>query len=137
MAHLPPLAPVSALEIRLGQPVGALAGEDLARAEANLDDVSSLIRQIADLDWVEDGISTAPHSVQVVCVRAALRVYLNPEGMQSENFAGAYSYSKPQTDQQGYLTEEEIAIVKQAARDDGGGRPTAYTVRTPSAYGSC
>lgn len=135
--HLPPLAPVSALEIRLGQPVGSLEGEDLARAEANLDDVSSLIRQIADLEWVEDGLSTAPHSVQVVCVRAALRVYLNPEGMQSENFAGAYSYSKPQTDQQGYLTEGEINIIKQAARDDGGLSNSVFSLAIPSAYGPC
>ena len=41
---LPQLAPVSALEIRLGLAAGTLDGADLARAGAALDDVSALVR---------------------------------------------------------------------------------------------
>lgn len=132
--NLPPLASVSDLEIRIGQPVGSLAGEDLARAEQALDHVSSLIRQVAGLSWVEDGESVAPHAVQAVCVRAVARTYYNPEVMQTENFAGAYSYSKTQADQQGYLDERELNIVRKAARDDGGLSGSVVSIRTPSAY---
>ena len=134
---LPSLAPVSALEKRLGVPVGSLAGEDLTRAETDLADASALVRAEAGLDWVaDDGVTiTAPESAVTVVVRAALRSFNNPEGYAGESLgSGAYSYQYGQQAQQGvYLTAAEIRIVKQAARISGG-LGGVFSVRTPSAY---
>jgi hypothetical protein len=127
---LPLLAPVSALEIRLGKSTGSLSGTDLARAEAALQDASALVRAAAGKTWVsEDGLTaTAPDAASVVTVTAALRAYRNPEGFISETL-GDYNYRRPEGGQAVgvYLTREERQMVKHAAKS------TAYTVRTPSA----
>lgn len=130
---LPPLAPVSALEQRLGVPVGSLAGLDLARAEANLNDASALVRAEAGFDWVaDDGVTiTAPDAVVTVTVRAAIRAYRNPDGYMSENLGGSYSYTFAQSEIGVYLlTEEKRVIVKAAA--DAKATLGYGTVRVPS-----
>lgn len=130
--NLPPLAPVAAMERRLGVAPGTLAGSDLVRAGAALDDASTLIRAEAGTDWVaSDGVTvTAPPVVVTVAVAAALRVYRNPDGYSGES-VGDYSYQYARESTSTYLTAAEVRMIRQAA-----GRTSAgvYTVRTPSAY---
>lgn len=134
---LPALAPVSALETRLGLAAGTLAGADLARAQANLGDVSSLVRAEASqirpgttwVDPVTGTTITAPDEVVTVVCQAAKRAYENPSGYSGEN-VGDYGYQVPVTGV--YLTVEEKAIVKRAAR--GATVGPAYDTRTPSAF---
>lgn len=134
---LPSLAPVSALEVRLGVAEGSLSGADLARAEAALEDVSSLVRGEAGKLWVDTlgALEGVPDVVTTVTIQAALRAYRNPDGLSNESIGGVYSYGYGQDAQNGvYLTDAEIRAVKAAARGTatGGG---VYTVATPSAYG--
>ncbi|BCJ41670.1 hypothetical protein GCM10010168_53320 [Actinoplanes ianthinogenes] len=126
---LPPLATVEALTVRLGGE--ALAGADLARARAALDDVSALVRLEAGVDWVaaDAATITAPAAVVAVVLAAALRGYRNPDGFQSES-VGSYSYQYAQGSTSAYLSDAEIRIVKAAAT----GRARAYSIRTPPAY---
>lgn len=133
---LPPLAPVSALETRLGLAAGSLSGVDLARAGAALDDVSALVRDAAGKDWVDvDGVTiTAPAGAVTVTVQAALRSYRNPEGYAGES-VGDYSWQLVQNGDFGvgvYLTPGEKAIVRRAALGTTG--PFLGTVRVPSAF---
>lgn len=125
------LAPVSALELRLGLETGSLQGTDLARAQAALDDVSALVRAEAGKAWVNEAgdTVTAPAQVATIVVKAALREFKNPDGFTSEQM-GDYTY---RTDQTGgvYLTEDERRIIRQAA---GAGAYGAWSVRTPSNY---
>lgn len=132
---LPPLATVADLETRLGVPVGSLAGADLARAGAALDDASALIRDEAGKSWVdEDGATvTAPEAVRTVARRSALREYRNPDGFSGEN-VGPYSYQLGREASSAYLTAGEVAIVRRAAGLTSGG--SALSIRTPSAYAS-
>ena len=131
----PSLAPVAALEKRLGLAVGSLSGSDLARAEEALADASALVRAEAGKDWVaDDGVTiTAPDVVVVVTRQAALRQYGNPEGHSGESIdGGTYSWQTTgPTDV--YLTDDEKTLVRRAAAGERGG--FTGTVRTPSAYG--
>lgn len=128
---LPPLATVAELEKRLGQ--GTLAGADLVRAGAALDDISALVRLEAGVDWVaEDGVTiTAPPAVVTVVLKAAQRAFRNPDGFRGETI-GPYSYQYAEGAASAYLTEEEIRIIRAAAGKIPGSR--VHTVRTPSAY---
>lgn len=128
---LPPLVPVADLETLLGVAVGSLSGVDLARAEANLRDASSLIRAEGK-DWVDaDGVTiTAPEQVLTVARAAALRPYRNPDGFQGEN-VGDYGWQAAQGSVGVYLSDEEKRIIHEAA--SGGRKNTIGTVRTPSA----
>jgi hypothetical protein len=130
---LPPLAPLSALETRLGLAAGTLTGTDRARAEADLADASVLIRAEAGVSYVaDDGVTiTAPDAVVTVAVRAARRAYLNPEDLTGEN-VGEYGWQRREAGV--YLTADEVRIVRKAA----GKRATLGTgsVRVRSAYSS-
>jgi hypothetical protein len=132
---LPSLASVADLEVRIPVEVGSLAGLDLTRAQAALDDASGLVRLYAGTDWVdEDGVTiTAPQVVKTVTVLAAKRAYDNPEGLIGEQIGqGAYGWQRDKDGARGvYLSEDEIALVQQAARNDGGRYPGVYSVRTP------
>lgn len=135
---LPPLAPVSALEIRLGLMPGTLADADLARAGAALDDVSALVRAEAGSPLVEsDGITIdAPDAVVAITLSVSLRVYLNPDGLQGYSVEG-YSEQRPQGGIGPVLTDDERAAITTAMRTAAGGGAgylTIGSVRTPSAY---
>lgn len=123
------LAEVSALELRLGLELGSLQGADLARANASLEDASSLVRAEAGKPWLDGDDVTAPAQVVTIVIKAALREYKNPDGFTSEQI-GDYSY---RTDATGgvYLTEEERRIVRNAAGTGGAG---LYDVRIQSSY---
>ncbi|GAB1641765.1 hypothetical protein [Krasilnikovia sp. MM14-A1259] len=129
---LPPLATVEAMQVRLGGP--PLTGADLARATATLDDVSALVRLEAGVTWVAaDGVTiTAPAAVVAVVIAAALRGYRNPDGFSGETI-GPYSYQYAQGATSSYLTPAEARVIRLAATGSTG-RPSVYTVRTPSPY---
>lgn len=134
---LPPLAPVAALETRLGLGPGTLAGADLARAQAALDDVSALIRAEAGSPLVDpDGVTiTAPEAAVAVTLAVAKRVYLNPDGLAGFSVEG-YSEQQPQGAVGVIMTDDETAVIRAAiAGSTAGGSVTLGSVRTPSAYG--
>lgn len=112
-----PLAPVSALEERLGVPIGSLAGADLTRALRGLEDASHLVRVESGIAWVDAlGEPIAPAAIVVVLLQMVKRVFINPDGLSSESVEG-YSW---QTDQQTmgiYLSEDELRTVKAATKE--------------------
>lgn len=134
---LPPLAPVSSLETRLGLAAATLSGVDLARAEAALGDASALIRAEAGKDWVGPDLVTitAPDAVVTVCLHAALRPYRNPDGFSGES-VGDYSYQYAATGDpvDVYLSDEEKRVVRRAALGTAG-PGFSGSIRVPSAYG--
>lgn len=124
---LPSLAPVSALEVRLGVEIGSLEDEDFARAEAAIADASTLVRSEAGRTWVaEDDSVTAPDDVVAVVLRAARREFQNPSGLRSES-VGDYSYSLAEGGGV-FLTDAERRIVRAAA---GSG---SRSVATPAPF---
>lgn len=137
---LPSLSTVGAMEVRLGLPVGSLAGADLARAETSLADASALVRSVGDRAWVDaEGNADAPDDVVMVVTRAAIRDYRNPDGVMNEALgAGAYAYTYAEGEASIFLTDQEVAVVKAAAVGGPVGKWSGTgSVRTPSAYAAC
>ena len=138
---LPPLSTVAAMEVRLGVEVGSLAGLDLTRAGTSLSDASALVRSVSQpVTWVDVDLVTitAPDEVVLIATRAALRDFRNPSGVNNEAMgSGAYSYTFAAGEATVYLSEDEVAMIKQAAKNSGTD-PNAWkgigAVRTPSAY---
>lgn len=84
---LPPLADFSELVDRLDPPpVGAIEN---TRAEAALFDASTAVRAFARTSWVVDGelVADVPDIVVVVTLRAARRLYVNPDMVRQESLA--------------------------------------------------
>lgn len=110
-----PLASVADLEKRLGLPVGSLTGEDLIRATEALEDVSNIVRDEADSDFLAaDGETvSAPPAVLTVVKQAAKRAYLNPEDLTNEN-VGDYGSGRQVVGV--YLTAEEKRVIAKAVR---------------------
>jgi hypothetical protein len=102
-----PLAPLEALEVWLGAP---LCGSDVARAEAVLAAVSSLVRSVAGVTW--DGVPV-PDEIHTVTLEVAARVYRNPtSASQLSQTTGPFTESRSFTTAAGlYLTPQEKAIV--------------------------
>lgn len=129
MTTLPP--PVSALEVRLGLAAGTLADEDLARASAALEDATALALAEVSEAKATAWAASAPSVVALVVIKAARREFDNPRGVQQETQG---DHSVGLTDTSGvYLTGREVSLIQRAA---SGRRSGAYSVRTPSAYGS-
>lgn len=131
---MPAFATVADLEKRIGVETGSIEDEDLARAQSALEDASVLVRAEAGLSWYNEETEqlTAPESVVMVTLRAAIRAYRNPEGLGSESLGGVYSYSYANGETSVYLTAEEKRIVRNAALNV---KPSGIqTVRTPSNY---
>jgi hypothetical protein len=126
-----PLPPaVSALEARLGLPAGTLQGEELARAQAALEDAATLalaeVSATKAAAWEED----APKVVHLVVLKAARREFENPRGFEQESLG---EHSVGLTDTSGvYLTAREVAQIRRAATGRIGG--FVGTIHTPSAY---
>jgi len=122
------LATVAELETRLGVPVGSLAGEELARAQAALNDASELVLTAGRSSWTDaEGATPAPPVVVVVVLRLAKRIYQNPDEYTWAQM-GDFAYTR--RDAGGLLTDSELALIRQAAGVADG----AYSVATPSAY---
>lgn len=126
------LAPVSALEARLGLPAGSMTDPDLGRATAALEDASALVRAEAGRPFLNDDgdAVTAPAAVVTIVVQAALRAFRNPEGFATESL-GDYSYRLTDEAASVYLTEEEKRIVRDAGGVSSYG---VVSVRTPTPF---
>lgn len=114
------LAAVSQLEARIGVVEGSLAGVDLARAQAAIDDVSAEVLYIGDSTWTDE---TAPAVVVRVVLAAAKRIFLNPQGLASEQ-AGDYAWRAANAGGD-ILTPAESERVRDAA-----GVADVFTTRT-------
>lgn len=124
---IPP--PLSALEARLGLPVGSLDGEDKARAEAALSDATSnALSEVPDA-FASAWATACPAVVWTIILKAARREYDNPQGLSME-VVGAFTAATSVTSG-AELTASESARVKRAWRGSSG---SVYTVRTGSAY---
>lgn len=126
---LPPLAPVSAMETRLGLTAGALSGADLVRAGDALEDASALVRLYSGKDWTPD---LCPAALVTVTLQAALRTYRNPDAYSGENFGGAYAYTIKDTGVT--LTGNEIATCERVGRAARTLKSNVGTVRIRSGY---
>lgn len=118
---LPALATLADLEHRLGLDEGTLDGADEIRAQAALDDASALVRDEARQTWVNESNALAgvPDVIFRVTLGAALRNYVNPDGLLTEQ-VGPFSRTIKQTEAGVYLTEAEVVIVRRF-RPTGGG----------------
>jgi hypothetical protein len=124
---LPPA--LSALEVRLGLPEGALDGEDKLRAEAALEDATTLA--LAEVPGKATAWeANAPKVVALVILKAARREWENPRGVQQET-QGDHSVGLSETSGV-YLTAREIGQLHRAAYGRAG---FVGSVTIPSAYG--
>lgn len=111
----PALATISQLEARLGVALGTLAGADLAKAQADLEDASSLVRAETGRSWLDaDNKPAAPDPVVTVVLKAALRCYRNAEGYTSESEDG-YTWRREPDSVTPYLIEPEIQLLRRYA----------------------
>lgn len=109
------LATVAALEARLGIPQDSLEGVALAKAIADLEDASDLVRAETGKTWLdEQGQPVAPGPVVTVVLKAALRCYRNPEEFSSETEDG-YTWRREPDAVSPYLTEAEIRLLARYA----------------------
>lgn len=124
------LATVAQLEARLGEPPGSLAGEDLARATAVLDDASLIVAAYGDRKWTDAaGSHPIPAISRVVVLRLARRFWDNPEGLSYEALG---DHTTSRTAAATFLTPEERALV---AGDAGtAGNAGVYSVGTPGVW---
>ena len=105
---------------------GGIGSADTARAQAMLDDASALIRAEAGMTW--DG-ETVPDVVKTICLSAAKRAFLNPDGINSlslDGNAATFATGSPDV----YLTKAEIRAVRTAA-----GRSVLWTQSTTRTEG--
>lgn len=112
---LPAFATIDDLAART--PGGSITSTDEPRAQAALDDASAKIRAEAGLSWVDDGgdvVEDLPDIIVVVCLAAALRAFVNPEGLVGESI-GTYSETRPNPSTDVYLTAAERRLIHKAA----------------------
>lgn len=114
---LPALADLEALAARL--PSG-ISEDDEPRAQAALDDASALIRAESGEDWVTDDATpvldedTLPDVAVTVCLAAARRAFVNPDGVTAEAIDG-YSTQYRNDSADVYLTRAERRLIRRAA----------------------
>lgn len=113
MASLP-LAPLSALEARLGVEEGSLEGVDKARAEAALEDASADVREEARRSFLDsENQPNPPEPIRRIVLAVAKRMYQNPDGWRSEtNTVGPYTEVRTRGDAElsSGLTEAEAEV---------------------------
>ena len=83
---LPSLATVADMEARLGHPIADT--DERARAQALLDDASSLVRYAANTAWMDETVDppvlgVVPDFIVSITAQAALRGWFNPAGIES------------------------------------------------------
>jgi hypothetical protein len=123
----PALATIAALEARLRIAPGTLADTDLAKAVADLEDASNLVRAETGKSWLDaQNNPVAPGPVETVVLRAALRCYRNPDEFSSETEDG-YTWRREPDSVTPYLTDAEIRLL---ARYASGSSARLYTLPT-------
>jgi|SRR5690606_21533884 len=130
---LPPLAPIAALEARLGLEEGALEGVDEARALACLEDASADVREASGRDWVEEDedeqlVITAPQILIRITLKAARRLYVNPDAEIAEG-DGPFSRRLKEDEVGTSLLEDEIEICERYQPQPTSGLFTIATQR--------
>jgi hypothetical protein len=104
--------------------IGALIGRDLTEDEENRAEACiALVSLAADAVLPNIDPSSVPAAVTAVVLSASLRRWLNPAGVMQES-VGGYSASHPDAGK--LLTDDELAVLRRAARRTG-------TMRTSSA----
>lgn len=121
---LPPLASLPQFEARL--PGGVLTADDLARAEATLQDASARVRAEAGVTWVTSGgdLGDVPDIIVAIVCAAARRAFVNPDMVASESiqdYAVSFSSASPDI----YLTKSERQAIRRAV-----GRAGLWTLQT-------
>ena len=98
---------------------GGVGSADSGRAYAMLEDASALIRAEAGKTWTDDVPPVAvPDVVKTVCMSAAKRAFLNPDGVNSMSLDGnAATFATGSPDV--YLTKAEKSAVHKAAGRSG------------------
>lgn len=120
---LPALATLEQFAARLP---GGVSEDDETRAQAALEDASALIRSAAGgTTWTTtndaDEVVLAdnlPDVIVMICIAAARRAYVNPEGIRAES-PGGYSVTYADSSADIYLTREERRRVRAAAGRNG------------------
>lgn len=129
---LPPLASLEQLSSRLGITLDAET-PDGARAAAALEDASSLVREEAGVDYVDDHgeLSDAiPDTIVSITLAAAGRAYRNPDGKTQTSVGDvSISYSFSSGGASVYLTKAEAQAIRRAA-----GLSSVSTVELTSGY---
>lgn len=112
-----------------------IADEDAeTRAQAALDDVSTLIRTIAAKTWVTDDALDAdlPDIVVTVCCAAARRAYENPQNLRSEIYPNYTDVLAGDAPGGVALTADEERLIRGAGADGSfSGLWTLGTTRGP------
>ncbi|MPZ13764.1 MAG: hypothetical protein GEU73_04970 [Chloroflexi bacterium] len=120
---LPSLASLEQFEARIA---GGVSSADEDRAQAALDDASSLIRQEAGLTWAtEDDLSVGlydldadlPDVIVTITIAVAKRAYLVSDEVQGETL-GDYQWRAPSSSGL-YLTKAEKKLIRQVAGKTG------------------
>lgn len=121
---LPAFASLTDLRARIP---GGIEDDDEARAQANLDDASVLIRAESRRNWVNDddeldlptGDDRWRADILVrVCLAAAQRAFENPEGVTQEALL-SYSETRASSSNDVYLTAAEKRLIRKAAGTSG------------------
>lgn len=123
MAGLPSLASLAQLVARMGNPT--LSEDEQARAQADLDDASALIRaEVKPTTWAivdpEDDeawvLDDVPAVVETVTLAVARRSFDNPAGVAQKS-VGDVSITYGADARRGgiYLTKDERRLVRRAA----------------------
>jgi hypothetical protein len=132
---VPALATVSDLEERLGLDPNSLVDGDYARAQAALADASTLVRMESRRSWVDDaGAITAPDALIRVVLGAAMRNWVNPDGVIQET-VGPFTRRLSEESTGVYLTKAELDIVRRY-RPSGIGLWTLQTRRDECSNGT-
>lgn len=113
----PPLADFEMLVRKLGYTPEETERD---RAEGLLDEASEMIRDVAGKTWLTtaNALDNVPRRVARICVSAAYRAFVNPEGLTQRSIgdsAKSYDRTKREGGEDVYLTEAEQAAVKKAA----------------------
>jgi hypothetical protein len=118
VTQLPSLASFEDMETRLGVDLDpeSLSGR---RAQAALDDASTLVRSIAGLSWISDNDSApldfVPSIVVTVTLACAIRAFKNPDATAQASVGDvSVSYGGASSGTPVYLTKEERRSIYRA-----------------------
>ena len=120
----PALAEVSDLAARLGVATGDL---DTPRAQANLSDASTLVRQVTGLTYVVDvdadplvlDTAAVTDVVEMVVLAAAKRAYENPTGVTQKSTGDVSMSFSARAESAVYLTDGELRMLRASVGRSG------------------